>query len=85
MTLQDCLPGNPYPLGAQIRDEGVNFAAFSRNGTRVILELFAKDSDGDPYASLDLDPVKNRTGDIWHIFVPLHIGDALNLPTDDVE
>ena len=70
MTLENCLPGNPYPLGAHIRDGGVNFAAFSRNGTRVILELYANEGDNDPYAALDLDPVRNRTGDIWHVFVP---------------
>ncbi len=64
------MPGKPFPLGAEVTAEGVNFAVFSRNGTRVILDLFQNSNDNDPYASIELDPVQNRTGDVWHIFIP---------------
>lgn len=64
------LEGKPYPLGATLTPDGVNFAVFSRNGTRVVLNLFKEQDDGDPYALVELDPVKNKTGDIWHVFIP---------------
>ncbi len=63
------LSGKPMPLGAHVYADGVNFSVFSRNGTRVILNLFGTSEDTVPYASLELDPEKNRTGDLWHIFV----------------
>ncbi|EQD29924.1 protein containing Glycoside hydrolase, family 13, partial [mine drainage metagenome] len=31
-------PGTPYPLGATVTDEGVNFAVFSENAERIDLE-----------------------------------------------
>ncbi len=61
-------PGKPYPLGATVTPDGINFALFSRNGTAVYLELFDAD-DPAPRASLALDPRRDRTGDIWHLFV----------------
>ena len=64
------LPGNPFPLGATVRDGGVNFAVFSRNGTKVVLDLFRASEDSEPYAQIELDPQQNRTGDVWHVFVP---------------
>ncbi len=70
MKLENTFPGRPFPLGAQVRDGGVNFAVFSRNGTRVILELYSKEEDNDPCDSIELDAEQNRTGDIWHIFIP---------------
>jgi len=64
------LPGKPLPLGAELSADGVNFSVFSRNGTRVILDLFANADDSEPYASIELNSADNRTGDIWHVFVP---------------
>lgn len=63
-------PGSPFPLGATPGPDGVNFSVFSRNGTRVILNLYRNSEDNDPYAVIDFDPKLNRTGDIWHVFVP---------------
>ena len=70
MKLENTLPGQPYPLGASVTPNGVNFAVFSRNGTRVILNIFANSDDNDPCESLELDSVANRTGDVWHICIP---------------
>jgi glycogen operon protein len=61
--------GSPLPLGATVGLNGVNFAVFSRHATRV--ELLLYDSADDPYPSsvIALDPLANRTGEIWHVWV----------------
>ncbi len=60
-------PGQPLPLGASVTADGVNFALFSRNATRIWLHLFDNPADGKPSHTFALDPVANRPGDIWHI------------------
>lgn len=74
-----CLPGKPLPLGATCLGGGVNFSVFSRNGTAVFLELFNNPDDGEPAAVFELDPVSNKTGDLWHVFIPGLGKDALYL------
>ena len=61
--------GTPLPIGARALLDGVNFALFSRHARRVRLELFADCLDARPARSIDLDPERNRTGDIWHVWV----------------
>lgn len=61
--------GEPLPFGATVLTHGVNFAVFSRNATSVTLFLFNKAQDNIPFAELVLDPVQNKTGDVWHIRV----------------
>ena len=61
--------GVPLPLGTRAFLDGVNFALFSRHARRVRLELFANSRDETPSRSIDLDPVRNRTGDVWHIWI----------------
>jgi glycogen operon protein len=61
--------GHPYPLGATVDHDGINFALFSRHATRVFLELFHEAEDPRPAVSLELDPERNRTGDVWHVLV----------------
>lgn len=59
-----------YPrLGATPDETGVNFAIFSRNATSVVLELYQNYYDQTPSHKFVLDRVKNKTGDIWHIYV----------------
>lgn len=70
MRMENTLPGKPFPLGTSLTEGGVNFAVFSRNGTSVIINLYDNPDATDPYAYVELDPEKNRTGDIWHVFVP---------------
>jgi isoamylase len=73
-------PGNvrvgfPLPLGAHQRGDGVNFAIFSRNATRVWLELFDGPEDDVAARAVELDPVCRRTGDVWHVWIKgLHAG-----------
>jgi len=61
--------GSPLPLGTQESGGGVNFAVFSRNASRVRLELFGHPEDATPARAIDLDPPRNRTGDVWHVWV----------------
>ena len=65
----DVRAGSPLPLGAQERGGGVNFAIFSRNASRVRLELFDHPEDAVPARVIDLDSARNRTGDVWHVWV----------------
>lgn len=74
-----CLPGKPLPLGATCMDGGVNFSVFSRNGTAVFLELFNNPEEGEPAFVFELDPASNKTGDLWHAFIPGLGKDALYL------
>jgi len=61
--------GNPLRLGATLTPEGVNFSVFSRNASRLFLCLYSRSHDEAPAEEIALDPVKNRTGDIWHCHV----------------
>ena len=61
--------GVPLPLGTREAEGGVNFALFSRHASRVRLELFDRADDAAPARSIDLDPARNRTGDVWHVWV----------------
>ncbi|MBN3946985.1 MAG: glycogen debranching protein GlgX [Nostoc sp. NMS7] len=61
--------GSPLPFGTQETGGGVNFAIFSRDATRVRLELFDHPEDAVPTRSIDLDSACNRTGDVWHVWV----------------
>ncbi|GHU39355.1 glycogen operon protein GlgX homolog [Spirochaetia bacterium] len=62
--------GKPLPLGAAHRANGVNFAIFSRNATSVTLVLFENDQPNCRRQEILLDNRMNRTGDIWHCFIP---------------
>jgi isoamylase len=61
--------GTPLPWGARQVGDGVNFAVFSRHATHVRLEFYDKASDTSPSKVIDLDPVRHRTGDVWHVWV----------------
>jgi len=60
--------GRALPLGATPARGGINFAVFSKNATRVELLLFAPGEDRT-VARFELDPMRNRTGDVWHALV----------------
>ncbi len=61
--------GAPLPLGTCEFDGGVNFALFSRHASRVRLELFDHPEDATAARKIDLDPSRNRTGDVWHVWI----------------
>ncbi|MBS0627401.1 MAG: glycogen-debranching protein, partial [Verrucomicrobia bacterium] len=62
------LQGSKTPLGTSIRKEGVNFAIFSK-APKLSLLLFYPEAT-EAFMTLSLDPVYNKTGDIWHVFIP---------------
>lgn len=70
-------PGNPLPLGATLMPSGMNFSLFSRHADAVTLVIELQDTlDSTGRIELPLDPLRNKTGDIWHIQVnglPTHI------------
>ena len=62
--------GSPLPIGGAHKDgDGVNFVLFSRNATGVRLEFYHNADDSSPIRVIDLDPVRHRTGDVWHVWV----------------
>ena len=61
--------GTPLPLGAHVRGSGVNFALFSRHATGVRLDLFNRADAASPARTIILDEVRNKTGDIWHVWL----------------
>jgi len=56
-------PGEAQPLGAHWDGEGVNFALYSENATKV--ELCLVHPDGAEHRI----PVERRTGFTWHVYV----------------
>ena len=61
--------GVPLPLGTHESQGGVNFAIFSRHASRIRLELFDRAVDATPAKVIDFDPARNRSGDVWHVWV----------------
>ncbi len=61
--------GVPLPMGTHEDGRGVNFAFFSRHASGVRLELFDQPADATPAKVIDFDPARNRTGDVWHVWV----------------
>ncbi|QKQ98997.1 glycogen debranching protein GlgX [Metallosphaera tengchongensis] len=60
-------PGDPYPLGPTWTEDGVNFSIFSENAEKIELNLYSAINQRYPKETIEL---KNRTGDLWHTFVP---------------
>jgi glycogen operon protein len=60
--------GSPIPMGTTPFGRGVNFSIFSKHSTSCTLVLFDSAS-GEIKAEISLDPVHNRTGDMWHVFI----------------
>jgi len=61
--------GRPLPLGVHDCCDGFNFALFSRHAERVELLLFEDAESPAPFATVELDPARHRTGDVWHALV----------------
>jgi glycogen operon protein len=59
--------GRPYPLGATVSEEGVNFALFSENAAGVDLCLF--DAADAPRESARIR-MTEQTHQVWHCFLP---------------
>ncbi len=66
--------GYPLPLGATILPDGINFAVFSRHAQHVILvfDIFDENSNMSERHEISLLAEYNKTGDIWHVLLPLY-------------
>src|SRR5262245_31470989 len=62
-------PGRSCPLGATVRDGGVNFSLFSRTAQGVELLLFDRVDDDQATRVIPIDPA-TRSYHYWHTFVP---------------
>jgi isoamylase len=60
--------GTPYPLGASKQLIGWNFAICVKGITSLTFCLF-NSNNFSPIARFKLDPERNRTGDVWHLFI----------------
>nr|XP_028952341.1 isoamylase 1, chloroplastic-like isoform X2 [Malus domestica] len=71
--------GHPSALGATARDGGVNFAVYSGNAVSVTLCLITlSDLEGDKVTELiPLDPLTNKTGNVWHVLLKGDFKDIL--------
>ncbi len=60
-------PGRPSPLGATVKENGVNFALFSEHANRVELCLF-----DSPDAAVESERISlpEKTHQVWHGFLP---------------
>jgi len=62
-------PGKPYPLGATIAGDGVNFALFSASADSVQLLLYDRGDQPQPAHTITLSPEENRTFYYWHVHI----------------
>ncbi|GIE30765.1 glycogen debranching enzyme [Actinoplanes italicus] len=62
-------PGRNHPLGATPDDDGVNFAFFSEHATGVELLIFENAGDAEPVQTVTLDPDRNRSFAVWHVYL----------------
>ncbi|XAR47988.1 Isoamylase [Bertholletia excelsa] len=71
--------GSPSPLGATARDGGVNFAVYSSNAVSATLCLMTllDLQEKQVTEQISLDPLTNRTGDVWHVFLKGDFEDML--------
>lgn len=60
--------GHPWPLGATLVRNGINFAVISGSASNVSLVIFGE-CGPNPLVEFPLDPVMNKTGDIWHAHI----------------
>jgi glycogen operon protein len=62
-------PGEPYPLGATVTPDGINFSLFSQNATGVELLLFKRYDDLQPFQIIPFHPHINKSFFYWHVFL----------------
>lgn len=64
--------GSPSPLGATwlAGERAYNFALYSKHAEQVRLLIFADEAAERPVVTYDLDPLRNKSGRIWHCRIP---------------
>ena len=64
--------GLPVPLGASWipEEQSFNFALFAKHADEVELLFFAEDRLTEPAIRFRFDPLKNKSGPVWHCRIP---------------
>jgi isoamylase len=64
--------GLPHPLGVTWceAEQAYNFALYSKHATSVRLLVFDERDVGVPHADIELAPLTNKSGRVWHCRVP---------------
>lgn len=65
--------GNPFPLGVNWlpHDQAYNFAVYSMHAQTVKLLLFREDDLDHPAFVFSFDPLRNKSGSVWHCRIPV--------------
>ena len=68
----DIFEGSPGPIGATWVESqrAWNFALYSRRATGVTLLLYSQSDPVKPVLEYRLHPRANKSGRIWHCFIP---------------
>lgn len=79
--------GRSHPLGAVPDADGINFSLYAGDATGVTLLLFDSADSPKPIETIELDPVVNKTFQLWHAYVRgatpgLHYAYRVNGPQD---
>ena len=61
--------GSPYPLGARLKNDGVNFSIFSRHATAVELLLYDSADSLEPFQVIPLFNNIHKTFYSWHVYI----------------
>lgn len=61
--------GHPYPFGATIEGEGVNFAVAAKDAKKLSICLFEENPPFRLLKEVELDPAVHQTGDVWHVYI----------------
>jgi glycogen operon protein len=61
--------GFAHPVGVTAWPDGVNFCLFSESATEIVLLLFDAATAVEPIQMIRLDPFRNKTFHLWHVFV----------------
>lgn len=61
--------GRHHPLGAHPDADGIGFSFFAENASGVELLLFDTHDATEPFQTVTMDPERNRSFAIWHVYV----------------
>lgn len=61
--------GFPTPFGISFLPDGINFSIYVKEAERVSLCFFMENNLKSPLHEIELDPIQNKTGDVWHLLI----------------
>lgn len=63
------LKGSAYPFGATPNVEGVNFAVYVKEASKLSICFFEESNLSQPFQEVELNPALHKTGEVWHALV----------------